>query len=70
MSEKNFFTLILEAIVRKIFSAEKIPPSPRPPLANIFEENKKKNWEKYGKKLEKIWKKLQKYGTVVILDRK
>ena len=49
----------------------------------IFGENKKKNWEKYGKigknmekleikygKIGKNMEKLQKYGTVVILDRK
>jgi hypothetical protein len=29
-----------------------------------------KNMKKDMEKLEKIWKTLQKYGTVVILDRK
>ena len=77
MAEKIFLTVILEVILLKNFSPEK--NSPPPP----FGENKKKNWEKYGKigknmekleikygKIGKNMEKLQKYGTVVILDRK
>ena len=53
--------------------------SPEKFFSNIFGENKKKNWEKYGKigknmekleikygKIGKNMEKLQKYGTVVI----
>jgi hypothetical protein len=66
----------------KLFSGKFLLPPP-PTLANIFGENKKKNWEKYGKigknmekleikygKIGKNMEKLQKYGTVVILARK
>ena len=74
----NFTDFGLKKQVLAIFFAP-----PPPPLANIFGENKKKNWGKYGKigknmekleikygKIGKNMEKLQKYGTVVILDRK
>ena len=67
LSGKIFFTLILEAIFRKNFSPEKnfsSPPPPLPPLANIFGENKKKNWEKYGKKYGKIGKNMEKVAKI------
>jgi uncharacterized protein YukJ len=64
--KKQVLAMFDTLFVRKIIFH---PNLALPPLANIFGENKKKNW----KKLEKIGEnmvKLQKYGTMVISDRK
>jgi hypothetical protein len=46
------------------------PPPRSPTFLGKIRKKIGKNMENNLEKLEKIWKKLQKYGTVVILDRK